>query len=143
MLTLLLLHCGRLAKLRGFGLKLRTHETLLMAIVSSLPWMREPPSPRPALGVWPSITTELGKADSAKARIVVGRRTPFTPYVLPSKLVSAVNEERFDANSRRFGDSTHHKGLPQHRRTPCDNPSLKGEDALFVGMPTLVDLSSL
>ena len=66
----------------------------------------------------------VGKVDTAKARIVVGQRTRLASYVLPSELVGAVDEERFDASGRRFGDSTHHKGLLQYRCAPCDNPSL-------------------
>jgi hypothetical protein len=84
MLTLLLLHCGKLAKLRGSRLKLRTHETLLMAIVFSLPWMREPPSPRPALGVWPSITTELARLTLPRPELLLGDEPPSPRMCCPA-----------------------------------------------------------
>jgi len=94
---------------------------ILMVNVSSLSWMREPPSPQPALGGSLSKYDHgVDKVNSAKARIVVERRTRLTRYVLPSQLVSAVDEERLDASGQGFGDSIRHKGLPQHRRVPCD-----------------------
>jgi len=83
---------------------------ILMVNVSSLSWMREPPSPQPALGGSLSKYDHgVDKVDSAKARIVVERRTRLTRYVLPSELVGAADEERLDASGQGFGDSIRHK----------------------------------